>query len=316
MTAGPCFGLPVEPNSVRSRRFLRLAVLILLVSVSVYLAANLGLAWVYSYALTHPGCNPAPKKLAALPAPEVIWLTSSDGRSLQAWYYPGSNGAGILAAGGMGGALGDSLPPIEFLVREGYSVLQIDTRACATPPAPVTLGGKEVDDLRLGLNFLIGQPDIKRIGVFGFSMGAAATIRLAAAQPEVTAVVAEGGYYNLGNDFTEPDVSESAPRKLFLYCIALSYWVQSHVNPWQISPLDELERLSPRPVFLIYGEHEAGSGRAQLQFSAAKEPKDLWIVPGGDHGSNHLIAPEQYQQKISAFFNRHLLGDPDPDTSR
>lgn len=293
-----------------SRRFLRLAALTLLISLAVYLAANLSLAWVFSYVLTHPGCNPAPKKLAGVPEPEVIRLTAADGRSLQAWYYPGSNGAAILAAGGMSGALGDSLPPVAFLAQEGYAVLQIDTRACADPPAAVTLGGKEADDLRAGLRFLLGQPDVERVGVFGFSMGAAAAIRATAAQPEIAAVVAEGGYYNLGNDFTEPDVSESAPRKLFLYSIALTFWAQSRVNPWRISPLDELARLSPRPVLLIYGEGEAGSGRAQLQFSAASEPKDLWIVPGGDHGTNHHVAPEQYRQKITAFFDRHLLGEP------
>src|SRR3990172_8916475 len=116
MTAGHSSGLQIELNSVTFRRLLRLAAIILLAFLAIYLAANLGLAGVYTYALTHPGCEPAPKRLAGLPEPEVIWLTSADGRSLEAWYYPGRNGAAILVAGGMGGALGDSLPPVEFLV--------------------------------------------------------------------------------------------------------------------------------------------------------------------------------------------------------
>src|SRR5512139_975553 len=175
MTAGHSSGLPIELYSVTSRRILRLAAIILLVLLAIYLAANLGLAWVYTYSLTHPGCDPAPERLAGVPDPEVIWLTSADGRSLQAWYYPGRNGAAILVAGGMGGALGDTLPPVAFLVQGGYAVLQIDTRACAIPPAPVTLGGKEVDDLSSGLNFLQAQPGVGRIGALGFSMGAAGT---------------------------------------------------------------------------------------------------------------------------------------------
>jgi hypothetical protein len=93
MTAGHSSGLLIELHSVTSRRILRLAAIILLVLLGIYLAANLGLAWVYTYALTHPGCDPSPKRLAGLPDPEVIWLTSADGRSLQAWYYPGRNGA-------------------------------------------------------------------------------------------------------------------------------------------------------------------------------------------------------------------------------
>ena len=298
------------------RRFLRPAAIILLAFLGIYLAANLGLAGVYTYVLTHPGCDPAPEYVAGLPEPEVIWLTSAEGRSLQAWYYPGKNGGAILVAGGMGGALGDNLPPVEFLVQEGYAVLQIDTRACAIPPAPVTLGGKEVDDLSSGLKFLQLQPGVQRIGAFGFSMGAAGTIRLAATHPEIAAVVAEGGYYNLGDDFIEPDVPESLPRKLFLYAIALTYWVQSQVNPWQVSPLADLPRLSPRPVFLIYGEHEAASGRAQLQFSAAGEPKELWVVPGGDHGKNHLVSPDQYRQRIIDFFDRYLQNESVQDSTK
>jgi fermentation-respiration switch protein FrsA (DUF1100 family) len=100
-------------------------------------------------------------------------------------------------------------------------------------------------------------------------MGGVTAIRTAARNPEIAAVVAEGGYHNMGDNI--------------------------------------IASISPRPVFLIYGEHEAESGHAGAQYSAALSPKDLWLVPGGSHGSNHQIAPMMYELKILDFFNRSLL---------
>ncbi|NUM49348.1 MAG: dienelactone hydrolase family protein, partial [Anaerolineales bacterium] len=163
-------------------------------------------------------------------------------------------------------------------------------------------------DAAAGLAFLRtrGEVDPARVGIFGFSMGGAGAIRTAARYPEISAVLAEGGYFNLGEDFVEPDTEEPLPRKIFLYTIAGVFWLRTGVNPWEVSPVDDIGALSPRPVLLIYGEQEAASGRAQMQLDAAGEPKALWLVPGGDHGQNHRIAPEAYARRVVEFFDSAL----------
>jgi fermentation-respiration switch protein FrsA (DUF1100 family) len=170
----------------------------------------------------------------------------------------------------------------------------------------VTLGAKEAQDAEAGLSFLAGRPEVNRIGVFGFSMGASAALRAAARHAQIAVVVAEGGYFNLGNDFVEPDRHVSLFRRIFLYAVAAAYWLQSGVNPWVVSPIEDIGRISPRPVLLIYGEAEAESGRALAQFAAAKEPKDLWIVPGGSHGTNHVTSPGDYEHRVIEFFSAAL----------
>jgi dipeptidyl aminopeptidase/acylaminoacyl peptidase len=277
-----------------------------LVGILAYVVINATLAWTYIYFLAHPTCQVKPETLPNMPAPEEHWLKTYDNLDLRAWYYPARNGVAIIALGGMGGALGDNLPQVDFLIDEGFGVLQIDSRACARPRAPVTLGAKETFDAEAGLDFLLSRPEVKEVGVFGFSMGAAAAVRAAAAREEIAAVVAEGGYFNLGDDFIEPASQMTILRKAFLYSIAASYWLQAGMNPWQISPIDELPKISPRPVFLIYGEGEAASGRAQAQLNSAREPKELWVVPGGAHGSNYAAAPGEYRQRVTEFFNKML----------
>jgi len=291
------------PSRVPRRvRLLRLTGFACLAGIVAYAGVNIGLAWIYAHALTHPGCRAEPVPLSGVSPPEEVWLETRDGLSLRSWYYPGQNGAAILTLGGMGGTLGESPPPVEFLIQEGYGILQIDSRACAQPAAHVTLGAKELWDGEAGLVFLEGLPEVDAIGVFGFSMGASTAIRLAARHETIAAVVAEGGYFNLGDDFVEPDQGENLPRRVFLYSIAWSYWLQSGVNPWMVSPIEDLPEISPRPVFLIYGEGEAASGRAMNQYAAAKDPKTLWIVPGGGHGANYAASPGEYRRRISEFF--------------
>ena len=278
---------------------------------TVYFGANLTGAWVFVGRLIHPGCPAAVPLGENFSIPEKIQLQTQDGVSVPAWYYPSQNGAAIITLGGLGGALGTALPPAGPLIEAGFGVLQIGSRACATPVRPVTLGGSEIQEAAAGLAFLLSRTDIDsgHIGIFGFSMGGVGAIRTAARHPEIAAVVAEGGYFNLGDDFVEFEVAEPLYRKVFLVTVAGVFWLRTGNNPWQISPLDEIGTLSPRPVLLIYGEHEAVSGRAQLQFDAAGEPKELWVVPGGDHGKNHLVVPDEYTHRIVTFFKTALVSE-------
>jgi len=286
---------------------IRLGIVTCLVALAVYLTIITGSAWIYAYALTNPRCSQNPPPASNLPEPNEIMLHTQDGLDIRAWYYPPQNGAVLLALDGPGGSLGGGLPPVAFLVERGYGALQFDSRACAQPMSAVTLGGKEILDVRAGLDFLLTQPEVERIGAYGFSMGGVTAIRSAARYPEIGAIVAEGGFHNLGIDFIEPARHKPITENLMLYAIAGTFWVNTGVNPWQISPIDDLPRISPRPVLLIYGEYELASGRGRAQYNAAGEPKELWVVPGGGHGRNHLAAPGEYQQRVLDFFDQYLL---------
>jgi uncharacterized protein len=288
-------------------RILRLTTFALGTGLLLYLVANLGLARLYIAALTHPGCNLSPAAIPNSSQPEEHILLTEDGLHIRSWYYPPNNGAVVIALGGPSGSLGESLPRVGFLLRDGYGVSQIDSRACALPPSAVTLGANELMDAEAALTFLQSRPGVEEIGAIGFSMGGVTAIRTAARHPEIAAVAAEGGYFNMGKDFVEPEKPKPLYLNIFLYCIAGMFEYQYGIDPWEISPVDDLPRISPRPVFLIYGENELQDGHGDLQFAAAKEPKDLWIVPGGAHGTNYTIASEEYEQRVLEFFNQALV---------
>ncbi|MFM8322620.1 MAG: alpha/beta hydrolase family protein [Chloroflexota bacterium] len=292
------------PLSRRTRR-LRLARFAVLALLALGFASDAALAGSYVYALGHPGCHD-PRPLVGFPNPSPVTLTTPDGLQLPAWYYPPRNGRVVLALGGPGGALGDNLPPLGFLLTAGYGALQVGSRVCASPPAAVTIGANELLDAQAALDYLGGRPEVQTTAAFGFSMGGVTAIRAAARRPEIAALVAEGGYFNMGRDFTGEGEGGGPLERLFLYSVAGMFYVQHGVNPFRISPVDDLPLISPRPVLLIYGSQELQIGRGELQYAAAGPPKELWVVPGGDHGTNYAVAGPEYERRVLEFFNRWL----------
>ncbi|KAA3644959.1 MAG: hypothetical protein DWQ07_16285 [Chloroflexi bacterium] len=274
--------------------------------LAAYLFLNLALAWSFSYPLTHPNCNPPTDIPSNRPQPEELEITTHDGHLLDAWYFPSGNGALVVTLPGHGGTLGLTNPDIGFLLEQGYGVLQIESRACAEPAAPVTLGYHETSDAILGLDRLLaqGEIDLHTIAIFGHSMGGVTAIRAAAQDKRFAAVIADGGFYNLGEDFVNSATSWWDAG--LLYSVAATFWLQTGVNPWQISPIDDLPHIHPRPVFLIYGEHEIESGYGYQQYEAALQPKTLWVVPDGYHGGNQTTATEEYEQRILEFLSVSL----------
>ena len=299
----------LKPPNINIPRILKLTLFALSATAIVL---NFAAAWVYIYALTHPVCVPPPALADDLPKPLVAAIVTGDGVTLEVWYYPSQNGAAVIAMGGMTGSLGNQLPPVEPLLRAGYGVLQIEGRACGQPRSVVTLGVRESFDAEAALAYLLGRGEIdpERIGVFGFSMGAAAAIQAAARNQGFAAVLAEGGYFNLGQDMVEGDGTGPSQWWLlpFQYTVAAMYRLQTGIDPWDSSPVDVIGAISPRPLLLIYGEQELASGRGQLQFDAAGQPKEIWVVPGGAHGINHQVAGEEYARRVIAFFDAALLG--------
>jgi hypothetical protein len=57
---------------------------------------------------------------------------------------------------------------------------------------------------------------------------------------------------------------------------------------------------------------------AERLFAAAGEPKELWLVPKAKHNQAHCVARDEYQRRITAFFDQHLTAAPltAPELSR
>ena len=71
---------------------------------------------------------------------------------------------------------------------------------------------------------------------------------------------------------------------------------------------DYTGRLAPRPLLVIGGEldHTVPAKMAEELFHAAREPKELYVIPGADHGDYVAKGGATYEAKLVEFFDRSL----------
>jgi fermentation-respiration switch protein FrsA (DUF1100 family) len=76
-----------------------------------------------------------------------------------------------------------------------------------------------------------------------------------------------------------------------------------------ISPVAAAPRIAPRPLLIIHGELDTYTPPAQARaiYAAAEDPKQLWIIPEATHTTGHSTTPEEYERRVSEFFQQALL---------
>ena len=72
--------------------------------------------------------------------------------------------------------------------------------------------------------------------------------------------------------------------------------------------LTYIKEISPRPLLIVHGEKAHSRYFAETAFAAAAEPKELVIVKDASHVDLYDKTDKIPFDKLTAFFNRHLLG--------
>lgn len=270
------------------------------------IAFGLLASFLYARALTHPGCpemgvTPAD---AGMEGTQDITYLSHDGLVLRAWYLPPHNGVVVILLPGAGGGRDGMLREGAILARHGYGLLMTDLRSCAHPEGQSTLGYREAADLKEAVTWVSAQPGVVHVGALGFSLGGVTAILGAAQDERIEAVVAEGGFHDLAADITNQGNWNPSWSRVLYSAILFFFRLETEVDARQVSPISVVENISPRPLLLVYGELEMAPARPQEQLARAGEPKELWIVPGCGHGQYLDVAPDEWEQRIIAFFGK------------
>lgn len=251
---------------------------------------------------------------------ETVALTARDGTRLAGWFVPrpGARAAVILCHGYPVNrqTMLSLVPPLH---RAGFHVLAFDFRALGESEGRAcTVGHEEPWDVQAAVEFLKKRPDVdpQRIGVLGWSMGAASALIAAADEPALRAVVADSAFARLD------EMAEQRLRPLpTAIRIPLARSSRAWAEQWsgcsasEVSPLRAVRQMAPRPVLFIHGERDRliPVRHARLLFDAAPSPRGLWIVPGAGHVRSYRRHRAAYEQRVITFFRRHLPargGDP------
>jgi uncharacterized protein len=253
-------------------------------------------------------------------AKEEISVLAPDGISLRGWKVrpPSPNGNWVLLFHGISDNRTGVLGPAEFLLRHSYSVVMMDSRAHGQSGGEMaTFGWKERYDTVAIVTSLYASEDVHHLAALGVSMGAAIALQSAAADPRIEAVAAEDPFADLREvsyDYAGLQLSPLLGKTLFRPASIFAIHEVGKLggfDPDAVSP-EKAVAARPFPVLLICGtdDHRIPCRHAERIYQSAAGPKQLWIVQGAAHAAALGQAPQEYEDRVIAFFASAFAGHP------
>jgi fermentation-respiration switch protein FrsA (DUF1100 family) len=287
------------------------------------LAVALGAGYYVASVVTRPGratpkddCTFSPFELS-LPFEEVGFAPEHGDHNVRGWWLPRPDSQRvIIACTGYRAKMADLLGISAALWRDGNNVLLFDYHGHgAALGAPVTLAFRELDDFLGALDYVERRVPAARVGVIGYSMGAAVAIMGAARRPEVRAVVADSSFathagvvaHSLRHVTGAPEAVAAAIVGLADYFLL---W-RAGYRGRDVEPLREVSAIAPRPLLIIHSRDDATIPveDAHRLYAAAGEPKELWIAQGAPHCCTYFLDRAGYCQRVTAFLAAQLSAD-------
>jgi len=281
-------------------------------------AAIMGFGWWGAGLILHP---PKMSALSVFPedfglAYEKVSFLTADGLTLKGWFLPSPTGdeRTVLMCHGWGDNKGELLAETHFLNSVcGFNLFYFDNRSHGESGGTITtIGCLEVLDFQAAMAYLRQHRPrcLKRLGVFGLSMGAAVAAMAVPGQPEVKAVVMESPF----TDYRQV-VRRWAWNNLrvpyFPLMMIVLWFLRLRVGREDVdsySPIRFISRVAPRPVLVIGGAQDRLMlpDDVRALYAAAREPKELWMIPEASHGKCRELAGPEYDRRLMEFFIKTL----------
>jgi fermentation-respiration switch protein FrsA (DUF1100 family) len=195
------------------------------------------------------------------------------------------------------------------LVAHDYNVLMFDFRGHGESEGErISAGYHEKKDLWGAVDFVRGR-GFEKIGVLGFSMGAATALMGAAEEPDIDCVVADSSFADMEGIMEGEFTERSRFPGFFITPVLFMVKIMYGVDFSAVKPVESVPEIAPRPILFIHGEKDdfVPLDHTYRLYAASQNPDDiLWIVPGAEHVKGYITRPTEYIEKITAFFDNAL----------
>ena len=248
-------------------------------------------------------------------AKEDFMVAAADGVQLRGWKVrpPAPNGDWVLLYHGVSDNRTGDIGHAEILLRRGYSLVMMDSRAHGESGGDMaTYGWKERHDTVAVTNALYSSEKVRHLYALGVSMGAAIALQSAAIEPRIEAVVAEAPFANLREvsyDYAGLHAGSWLGKSLFRPAsLAAMHSVEKEggFKPENVSPEEAVAERS-FPVLLICGTRDSTipCRHSRRIYKAATGPKEFWVVPRAGHAAALGTAPAEYETRVVSFFEKY-----------
>jgi fermentation-respiration switch protein FrsA (DUF1100 family) len=219
--------------------------------------------------------------------------------------------AAVVVCHGYGGDKSPHLNVVRWFLEAGIPLLLFDFRNHAGSDGGLTsIGYYERYDVLGAVDWLVAH-GYGKIGLYGFSMGAATALATAPLSPHITCIVSDSAFAHLRSVLAAV-VRMRLRGGLITRLMEATIWrmveFRLRCKLGEADPLRAVRRIGRRPLLLIHGTRDLviPVGQAQALMSAASGPAELWVVDGAEHTCIDRQHPDEYRAKVIDFFQRNL----------
>ncbi|GFO68105.1 peptidase [Geomonas limicola] len=260
----------------------------------------------------YPGRNVyhTPEKVG-LPYEEVTF-PSSDGTKLSGWFIPavGVPQGTVIHFHGNAQNMTAHFSYVYWLPRAGFNLFVFDYRGYGKSAGAPDRAGL-FEDAQAALRYVAGRNDVdrERLVVLGQSLGGTNAIAAlgGTGTPRVQAVAVESAFASYRSIVRE--------KMAQIPVLSLLRWPLSYLLIGDsYSALDAVAAISPVPLLLIYETQDniVPISEGLKLYEKAREPKELWQVPGGTHAGAFAEADSPYRKALVQFYQKALPGKAGP----
>lgn len=213
---------------------------------------------------------------------EDIYFDTIDRVRLHGWWLPAPTDAlaTVVFLHGNAENISTHIASVAWLPAARFNVFLFDYRGYGLSQGVADLDGLH-RDVEAALAMVIQRDDASpNLILFGQSLGASLAVTSLAAsdyQNAVRALVIDSGFTSFRN---------IAREKLANFWLTWAFqWPLSLGFSNTYQPLEAIARISPIPVLIIHGTADQiiPVHHARQLYAAAKQPKQLWLVPDSQH---------------------------------
>lgn len=244
-----------------------------------------------------------------------VQITSDDGLKLCGVWVPAENAKGtiLLAHGYRSSKIVDFSLAFGMYHALGLNILIPDQRAHGKSEGRyITFGVKESRDMQQWVAYHNKTFGELPLILSGLSMGASTMLYLADADlpKNVKGIIADCG-------FTSPkEIIQYVFHRVVHLPAGPTLWVADLFARlfagFSLTEKDSRQTLlnSKLPVLLVHGVDDGfvPCEMTRQSYAACKEPKELLLVEGADHGVSFLVAKDRYVETVMAFLQKYVEG--------
>ena len=241
---------------------------------------------------------------------EAVQLTASDGIALSAWAAPSQNGAAIILVHGSNGGLESLRGYAKLFAVKGYGVLALCLRGHGSSGGSGNALGWECGkDIAAAVDYQNNQSGVNAIGALGLSLGGEVLLSACGELPQIKAVAADGATHHTLSDYLTLPSNQSLVRNWTTRVMYFSAGVFTGQQPPTTTLLESIKNAKDTRFLFIAAQNVDDEVAFDTMYSEqTKGRSTLWVVPGAGHTQGFALQPEEYEKRVTAFFDETLTG--------